>query len=54
MGIGTALCSCQTKPAVPQPNIVVIYLDDLGYGDVGAYGAAPQLKTPNKSPCLKN
>jgi len=47
MGISAALCSCQTRPAEPQPNIVVIYLDDLGYGDVGAYGAAPQLKTPN-------
>lgn len=32
--------------AVAKPNIVVILIDDLGYGDIGPYGATKQ-RTPN-------
>ncbi len=35
----------QPKPKL-KPNILVIYLDDLGYGDLSCYGATT-IKTPN-------
>ena len=34
------------KTTTSKPNIIIIYADDLGYGELGAYGAT-ELKTPN-------
>jgi arylsulfatase A-like enzyme len=43
----TAACLCLTAVlAADKPNIIVIMADDLGYGDVGCYGATA-VQTPN-------
>lgn len=46
------IVSCKNKPATKvneekkSPNIVIIYTDDLGYGDISANGAT-EINTPN-------
>jgi arylsulfatase A len=40
-----ALCHASIASA-RQPNFVIIFMDDMGYGDIGAYGATKQ-KTPH-------
>lgn len=38
--------SCDKKEEAAQPNIIIVYMDDLGYGDV-SYNGAQKLQTPN-------
>lgn len=39
-------CLAQKKENQKQPNVVIIYGDDVGYGDVGIYGSK-MIPTPN-------
>jgi arylsulfatase A-like enzyme len=38
-------CSVVTEKEAPFPNVILIYTDDVGYGDIGAYGG--KIPTPN-------
>lgn len=40
------LLFCINLSAQQRPNVIIIYADDLGYGDLGCYGAT-KIKTPN-------
>jgi arylsulfatase A-like enzyme len=42
-----------SQAAASRPNVILIVTDDVGYGDIGSYGA-PDIKTPNIDSLAKN
>lgn len=48
--LGVALVGClsaDSKAFAKQPNVLILYADDLGFGDLGCYNPKSKIPTPN-------
>src|SRR5690625_437300 len=41
------LTGCSSQQVNEQPNILILFVDDMGYGDVGVYNEDSKIPTPN-------
>lgn len=53
-GLAFSAASAQTKALPDSPNILLILVDDLGYGDLSCQGAAKDIQTPHIDKLLGN
>ena len=51
--VSAVFLGCERTEEVETPNVIILYVDDLGYADVGCYGASG-VSTPNIDNLARN